>query len=114
MTLEHFLEELRKYEKQPKIWVVDLQRQTEFIKAYREIKSLILAEDPTAKIECEMHEANIGAGVIRIETEWLVVREIQDFCDAISKANNFEVFPTVDNTLRMTIMFYSIYKRIEV
>lgn len=112
MTLEKFLEELRKYEQQPKMWVVNLQRQTEFMQAYKGISALVLAEDPDAKIECEMHEINIGAGVIRIEADELIVREIQRFCAAISKANNFEIYPLVNDKMRMSIMFYNIYKRI--
>ena len=112
MTLEHFLEELRKYEKQPKMWVVDLERQTEFTQAYREISALVLKEEPTAKIECAMHEVSVGAGVIRIEADWVTVREIQKFCTAISKANNLEIYPIADDALRMSIVFYGIYKRI--
>ena len=112
MTLEEFLEQLRKYQEQPKIWVVDPVRQTEFMQAYKGISALVLAEEPEANIECEMHEINIGAGVIRIEADELVVREIQNFCAAISKANNFEIYPLANDKMRMSIMFYNIYKRL--
>jgi hypothetical protein len=112
MTLEEFLEKLRKYSEQPKIWVVDLQRQTEFIQAYKDLSNVVLAEDPNANIKCEMHEINDGSGVITIESSWVIVREIEKFCNATSKANNFEVYPLITDKVRIAFMFENIYKRL--
>ena len=108
MTLEEFLEMMRKYREQPKIWTVDPERETEFAKAYSAIKAIILKEEPDSVIECKVED---GAGVITINASWLTVREIEKFCKALSKANNFEIYPRLDETLCMNITFHDVYKR---
>lgn len=108
MTLEEFLELLRKYKEQPKIWTVDPVREMEFTKAFNAIKAMILKEEPDSTIECKVEDGN---GVIVIKGSWLTVREVQNFCKALSKANNFEIYPRRDETLCMNIMFHDVYKR---
>lgn len=108
MTLEDFLELLRKYKEQPKIWTVDPIKETEFTKAYNAIKAIILKEEPDSTIECKVED---GDGVIVIKASWITIREIKTFCDALSKANNFEIYPKLDETLCMNITFHGVYKR---
>ena len=108
MTLEEFLELLRKYKEQPKIWTVDPVRETEFSNAFKAIRKMVLNEEPDAKIECKIDDGN---GIIIIDAEWLTVRNVESFCRHLSKANNFEIYPRLNETLRMSIMFHDVYKR---
>ena len=108
MTLEEFLEILRKYQEQPKIWSVDPAREMEFTNAFKTIQRMVLAEEPDSKVECKIDDGN---GIIVIEAAWLTIRNVESFCKSLSKANNFEIYPRLDETLCMNIMFHDVYKR---
>ena len=108
LTLEEFIERMREYEQQPKIWTVDPDAKREFIKAYTSIREMILKEEPESKIACKIDDGN---GIITIEAEWITVRKVQAFCDSLRKANNFEIYPRLNETLCMNIMFHDVYKR---
>ena len=108
-----FEELLRAHQQEPKAWIMNPARQKDFMDAYNTLREIVLAEDENAKIECGMHELDIGAGVIRIETYWLTVRETEKFASAISKADNLEIYPMVKGKLRMHLMFHGVHNRIK-
>lgn len=115
MTLEDFLAFLEEDSKREKIFVVNPQRQIEFARAYRTLKRLINDEDDNinARIWCEMGELINGYAAIKVEADWIVVREIDKFYAAVKAANNFEIYPTTDGTVRLNITFHGVRTRIK-
>ena len=109
MTLEEFLELLRKYKESPKIWKVNPRREMEFTNAYNAIREMVLNEEPDSKVECKCGD---GDGVIVIKASWMTIRNVQEFCKHLSKANNFEIYPKLDETLCMNITFHNVYERV--
>lgn len=109
MTLEEFIERLRQYEQQPKRWVVNQEAKERFVAAYKAIKRAVLKEEPDAKVSCHIDD---GDGIITIDASWITVREVKDFCLSLSKANNFEIYPKLNETLQMNILFHGVYKPI--
>ena len=108
MNFEDFLEMMRQYKEQPKIWTVNPKREMEFSNAYKAIYTMVLKEEPDAKVTCKVNDGN---GIIVIEASWLTIRNVESFCHHLSKANNFEIYPRLDETLCMNIMYHDVYKR---
>ena len=105
MTLEELLQQLDKYQRETKLWLVNPKRQKEFTAAYHSIREMILAEDENAIIECSESPIDDGSMSICVTTYWLTVREIEQFWRAINKANNFEVYPIKGDKVRFNILF---------
>ena len=109
MTFEEFLASLKVYHETPKAWVINPQRETSIINAYKELVKLVLDEDEDALVYCEFNKLNMGEAVIHIESDWLVVREIENFCKAISNAGNMEMRPNGNGKVVVNIMFYGVF-----
>ena len=109
MTFEEFLASLKAYNETLKAWAINPQREMNLINAYKELVRLVLDEDDDALVHCEFNKLNMGEAVIHIESDWLVVREIENFCKAISSASNMEVRPKGNGIVVVNIMFYGVF-----
>lgn len=111
-NFEAFLEMLNfKLEKQ-RVQIVNPKRIAEMQSAYNALYGIVKRISPDAKLECIMHELNIGAGVIRIETDELIVENVSEFIKSIENASNFEIYPLRGGKIKIAIMFYGCLQEI--
>lgn len=109
MAFEEFLAKLKAYHETHKVWTINPQRETELVNAYKALVKLVFDEDDNSLMYCEFNKGNLGEAVIHIESDWLIVREIESFCKAISCANNMEVRPKGNGIVIVNIMFYGVF-----
>ena len=61
-----------------------------------------------AHIECKQHELDPGIGIITVEGIELTFVDMEGFARAAEFASNFEVYPLVQNKVRMAYAFYGL------
>ena len=67
---------------------------------------------PEANITLEDDPMQMGAVFLCIEDFDITVRETKEFAEIIRKADNFEIFPTDEENIRISIMFDNALTRI--
>ena len=100
---EAFLELFRQYLEIPKTRVVNYKRVAEIKQAYDAICKAVLAESPDAKIEWGKSALDTGAAYIRVETDCLIVHDIQAFTERFNMQQS--KYFLIDGNLRMGFMF---------
>ena len=80
-----FCEMLDYMQKQPRAQMINPNRIAEMKSAYEALSKIVLSVSPDAKISCVLHEMNDGSGVIRIETDEIIVGNVKDFVSGIKK-----------------------------
>lgn len=105
---ESFMEYLKELHDKDRISVINPTKLNEFKKAYVCILKTIKDENSDAKISYKVNLNNAGEGVIVIEADEIIIRNIQYFSQGIKAASNFEIYPLKNGMLRMSITFYGI------
>ena len=73
--------------------------------SYKKIKSIILSEDPDATIEIVEGALQLGSVAIRAVTSDVTVYDTAAFAEATKNADNFQVYPTADDRVKLDILF---------
>lgn len=94
----------------PETQMLDLHRYNEVEQAKRSLDR-ILREINATPSTLEIMPM-FAAAVLRAEVESLEVCKISNFIEAISKANNFEVYPLENGNLRLAITFFRVMVQI--
>lgn len=103
-----FAEVLGRYLETQKIFIQNPQRMAE-VNAATEMAERLFHE---AKITIEDDPLQMGALILCIEDFDITVRETEAFCELVSKADNFEVYATDDEKVKLAIMFNNALNRI--
>jgi hypothetical protein len=103
--MEEEFQTLKEYLDAPKTGVVNLARQRELMEAYAIIKEIILSEDPDATVEIIEGALQMGSVAIRAVTSDVTVYDTAAFAEATKFANNFQVYPTADDRVKLDILF---------
>ena len=106
-----FLDELREYLQQPNVFVTDIDRARDFYSAVSLAKELF----GNGNVEIRNDPLQTGAMFIHVEVSDIVmrgVREIKDFSDLISLADNFEIYPLSDEEVCFAAVFRGVNKKI--
>ena len=111
--LDTFIELLSEKRQEPKIEVCDLKRIAELKNALENINKVVIKNSPGATIKCSLSEIDDGSDDIRIVTEDIIIDDISSFIKGIKTANNFEIYPLVDDKIQINIMFEGIKKQIK-
>ena len=90
------------------------ERYLEVEEAVKEISKLALDCDEGAKIEAIPDDLTGTSLCLTITTNLIVIEEIDTFCSALAKANNFEVCPMVDGSVSLGICFENVWIPVEV
>jgi hypothetical protein len=80
--------------------------------AYAMICHLLKQTGSDATIYYGPHEPDIDVGVIRVEGVELTITDMEGFARVAEFADNMEVYPLVENKVRLEYMFYRIAKPI--
>ncbi len=106
-----FLDELREYLQQPKVFVTNIDRAREFYNAVSIAKELFTEE----VVEVRSDPLQTGAMSIHIEVPDIVmrgVREIKTFSTLIALADNFEIYPIDEEMVCFAAVFHGVNKKI--
>lgn len=105
MNFEMFMKQLGEWQSKPHMFIVNKNRMKEMENAYDRLKIIIHEYTPDAKLEVNMNTINDGSASISVETDELVVHDVQDFISVIEKAKNFEIYPLNNGNIKIAIMF---------
>lgn len=105
MELDAELQKIKKYLDAPKVGTTNLVRYKELLDAYTIIKDIILSEDPDATIEIIEGALQMGSVAIRAVTSDVTVYDTAAFSEATKNADNFQVYPTADDRVKLDILF---------
>lgn len=94
-------EVLKKHLSEQKTFVANPIRMKDIVAATEMAESLF----PDAKITIEDDPLQLGALIIAIEDFDIAVRETKLFAAMIDKADNFEIYPTKDDNVRIAVLF---------
>lgn len=103
--MEEEFQTLKEYLDAPKTGVINLEKQRDLMEAYVIIKKIILSEDPDATIEIIEGALQLGSVVIRAVTSDVTVYDTAAFAEATKLADNFQVYPTADDRVKLDILF---------
>ena len=105
MELDAEFQKFKEYLDAPKMGVINLGRQQELMDAYKKIERIILSEDPDATIEIVEGALQLGSVAIRAITTDVTVYDTAEFAEAIKNADNFQIYPTADERVKLDILF---------
>lgn len=106
------LDKLKTYLEREKNFVIDLKRYKEYMTAAKLTQKLF----PEGKLELRDDPLHLGAGIIHVEDLYVMVsnaRETQMFCDLITLADNFEIYPIDAENVCFAMVFNGVYKYIQ-
>ena len=105
MELDAELQKIKEYLDAPKVGVTNPARYKELLDSYAIIKDVIMSEDPNATVEIIEGALQMGSVVIRAITSDVTVYDTAAFAEAIKNADNFQVYPTADDRVKLDILF---------
>ena len=105
MELDAELQKIKEYLEAPKVGIVNLARKQELMDSYAKIKNIILSEDPDAIVEIVEGALQFGSVAIRAVTSDVTVYDTAEFAEAIKNANNFQIYPTADDRVKLDVLF---------
>ena len=105
MALDAEFQALKEYVDAPKTKTINEARHNVLMESYEKIKKIILPEDPDATVEVIEGALQLGSMVIRAVTSDVTVYDTAEFSDAIQHADNFQIYPTADDRVKLDILF---------
>lgn len=105
MELDAELQKIKEYLDAPKTGVVNLARQRDLMNSYVMIKNIILSEDQDATVEIVEGALQNGSVAIEAVTSFVTVYDTAAFAEATKNADNFQIYPTADDRVKLDILF---------
>ena len=102
-ALAAYLSELPK----ASVKILNFPQYTKFLRTVTKLQAYMDTYNPCILIASEVDE-ELCYGCIRIEVDDLTILNPELFCEILSTASNFEIYPLQNGTIRMSIMFYSV------
>ena len=93
MDFKAFLKQFDEWQNKPHMFVVNKKRVNAMENAYDIMKKIIHEYTPEASVEINTSAINDGSASISVETDEIVVYDVQDFISIINEADNFEIYP---------------------
>ena len=90
--------------------VKNKERYDEIECAIKDIAELVLCCDSQAKIDISPDELTGSSVCVTISSSLVVIDIVDKFCDALRKADNFEVYPRSDGSIGLGIVFEDAFK----
>ncbi|MBO5700857.1 MAG: hypothetical protein J6S71_00300 [Clostridia bacterium] len=109
MNLDDILGSWKEYLKKDKIKIVNLQKLNDIMAAYRILSSIINIQDKDVTVEIREGDLEFGDIYIRIVAHQFTSYDIEALTQAISKADNIDIYPTADYRIKIDVMFYKAY-----
>lgn len=88
--------------------VLNVQRMLQFVSALRQLKAIAWG---SWKVTYALHEPYTSMGVISIEAAEFTFENLQALQRVLVNASNVEIYPLLNDNLKMSITFHGITKR---
>lgn len=111
MELDNFLAFLKEDAAREKAFMLNPSREMDLIKSYNALAELLEEESIDATISCERGQLINGYAFIRIKADYVAVREMDKFHEAVVNADNFEAYAQDDKVV-INVMFHNVLTRI--
>lgn len=108
MDFKAFSKQYNEWQSKPHMFIVNKNRVKAINDAHNRLEKIIHEYTPKANVQINMSELNDGSAYLSVETDELVVHNVQDFISIIKEANNFEIYPLNNGKIKITIMFNGI------
>lgn len=110
-----FIDYLNELRQKDRVRILDLARLKEIQDAYHMLSTMLMGENPDTVITYAIDEAGAGEASINIETDEIIVgkNNIEKYISSIRNVSNFEIYPLTNGLIRMSIMFYGVFKEIQ-
>lgn len=102
------IKDLKQWLETPKTGRVNPVKMQEVMDSYAIIHELVLSEDQDATIEVAEGALQLGSVSIKVVTTSVTVYNTEAFAKAIKNASNFQVYPTIDDRVKLDILFDSV------
>jgi len=79
-------------------------------KVYEKMKTVIGNE---SSVTYKLHEPYPSMGSVSVEGKDVVIEDSVKFASMIAMATNFEVYPKTDGTVKMTLTFHGLTKKLK-
>lgn len=110
MELEPEFQKIKEWVDAPKTGVINPIRMAQVTDSLEIIKRIILATDPDASIMLAEVALQTGAMAISVTTTDVTVHNTAEFAEAVKYADNFQVYPTTDDRVKLDILFGGVIK----
>lgn len=90
--------------------IVNPKRMREFLVCGEAMKMLF---SDSGYVRVSPHDMYPSAGTIEVITRKLKIRDIELFTLATGLASNYEVYPKLDGTIVLALMFYGLTKKVK-
>lgn len=107
--VDQLVDYLKRYMPKTAVLVKNKGRYEEIMQAIEEISSFAWAISPDASISVAPDELTGSFMTMDIVTDLIVIDQIDKFCAAIKKANNFEVCARTDGKLSFSVVFHDAF-----
>ena len=87
------------------VFVKNKERYDEAQQAIREISDFVWQTDKNAKINVFPDELIGSSLCVEIIASLVVIEMVDKFCDALRKADNFEIYPREDGNIALGLVF---------
>ena len=105
-------EKIRGWVEAPKASCINHKKIQEVMQAYEIIKKTVLKNDLDAIVKISEGALQLGSVVIEITTINLTVYSMEEFMETIKNADNFEIYPRVDDQIQINILFEDVIRYI--
>ena len=107
--VDKLIDYLKRYMPETAVLVKNKGRYEEIMQAIEEISSFAWAISPDASISVAPDELTGSFMTMDIVTDLIVIDQIDKFCAAIKKADNFEVCARTDGKLSFSVVFHDAF-----
>lgn len=107
--VDKLVDYLKRYMPETAVLVKNKGRYEEIMQAIEEISSFAWAISPDASISVAPDELTGSFMTMDIVTDLIVIDQIDKFCAAIKKADNFEVCARTDGKLSFSVVFHDAF-----
>lgn len=104
-----FTDKLSEYLKRQKIFIQNPKRMAH-VNAATEMACKLF---PDAEITLEDDPLQMGAVILCVKDFDITVRETKEFAELISNADNFEIYSTDDESVKMSVLFSNALTKIK-
>lgn len=108
---DQFVEHLKSL-RRDSIKILNLSRYRQLIMAKKRLLCLLSQDGAEDTVVSVQMNPEMGYGALRMEAPIFLTERIPSFFAAVATADNMEIYPLTDGTLRMALMFYGMFDRL--
>jgi len=87
------------------VLVKNRERYAEILKSIEALNFFIKSISPDAVVEITMGDIDPSAIYYNATVDEIIIYKVKEFCEAISTASNFEIYPKSKSKIQLSILF---------